>query len=368
MLKLVLYILIFCSLFGISQNSNTESLIVVQFDEANKANLGQLVYKYNFVNNAYTNRELIIAVLGKKNDKDYIRFDIGENTIYKNRYLISGLGNIIDLQEKKVIYDGSAKFIRCSNDSVLYSVNDGSKGKHYTYFDLKTNTYSEIKSPNFKAGFGQEVSIDQTKSPYKLEYFPKGQPKEVLLEDAGHGGVLASDKKNELPLFWIDNTSFLFPNIKITDLEGSIVKYNILTKKTKELGTFNSTSKLPATYTLIKGNNSFIEFYFKEKMYMINPLKETMLISGYKEVDANYSVEVEAKDKGRAIYYKGKEIGKNHFDLNSFKTSENYAAFLKNIVMGGESYQLGLSVYIPALSKWQNIATIDIASVVGWIK
>ena len=54
--------------------------------------------------------------------------------------------------------------------------------------------------------------------------------------------------------------------------------------------------------------------------------------------------------------------------MHTFKVGTNYSAFLKEIVMGDESYQQGLSVYVPALGKWQNIATIDIASVVGWIK
>lgn len=355
-------------MLSFAQNNTDESLIVVHYDESNKTNLSQLIYKYNFVNNVYVGREEIIAVDGRKNGKDYVRFDKGENTLYQNRYLISGIGNIIDLKEKKVLHDGSAKFVRCSNDSIIFFVNDIFKGKYYTYFDLTTNTYSEIKSLSFKAILGQDVEFDKRTSPCKLEYFPTGKQKVVLMEDAGHCGVSSEDKKIDIPLYWIDNTTFLFPYIKITDLEGSIIKYNLLTKTAKVLGNFNSVSTLSPGYKLVKGPNSFVEFYFKEKLYLVNPTKETMLLSSYKEVDVNYSIEVEAKSKGRAIFYKGKEIGKNHFELNTFKTSDNYAAFLKEVVMGDESYQQGLSVYIAASAKWQNIVTIDIASVVGWIK
>jgi len=151
-------------------------------------------------------------------------------------------------------------------------------------------------------------------------------------------------------------------------MEGEIIKYNLVTKTSKVIGTYSSVSAIPATYELVKGIGQYVEFYFKEKLYIINPVKETMLISNYKEFDINYSVEVEAKSKGRSIYYKGKEIGKHHFNLNSFKVGTYYTAFLKEIVMGDEAYQQGLSVYLTGVSKWQNIATIDIASVVGWIK
>lgn len=367
-MKYLLHIILFCSVLSFAQDNTDESLIVVHYNEANKTNLAQLIYKYNFANNAYVGREEILAVDGRKNGKDYVRFDKGENTLYKNRYLISGIGNIIDLKEKKVLYDGSAKLVRCSNDSIIFFVNDIFKGKYYAYFDLKTNTYSEIKSITFKPILGQDVEFDKRTSPCKLEYYPIGKPKVVLMEDAGHCGVSATEKKIDIPLYWIDNNTFLFPYIKVTDLEGSIVKYNLLTKTTKILGTFNSVSKLPAVYNLVKGNSSYVEFYFKEKLYLINPIKETMLLSAYKEVDSNYSIEVEAKPKGRTIFFKGKEVGRNHFELNTFKTSANYAAFLKEVVMGDESYQQGLSVYIVATAKWQNIVTIDIASVVGWIK
>jgi hypothetical protein len=354
--------------FGFAQNNTGESLIVIHYDEGNKANLGQLIYRYNFVNNVYAGREQIMAVAGKKNSKDYIRCDVGQNTLYKDRYLISGIGNVIDLKEKKVLYDGSAKLVRCSNDSIIFFTNDIFKGKFYSYFNLKTNTYSEIKSLTFKAIVGQDVEFDRTKSPYKLLYYPQNKPKVVLMEDAGHGGVSSKAPKADIPIYWVDQNTFIFPNIKITDLEGSIVKYNLETKTSKVIGTFNSTANVPATYQLVNSVDCYIEFYFKNKLYCINPAKETMLLSNYKEIDKNFSVEVEPKSTGRAVYYKGKEIGRNHFDMKNFKTSSNYAALVKEIIMGDESYQQGMSVYNVTKAKWETIDGEEVVSLVGWIK
>lgn len=367
-MKIILHILLFCSVLSFAQNNTGESLIVIHYDEGNKANLGQLIYRYNFVNNVYAGREQIMTVVGKKNSKDYIRCDVGQNTLYKDRYLISGIGNVIDLKEKKVLYDGSAKLVRCSNDSIIFFTNDIFKGKFYSYFNLKTNTYAEIKSLIFKAIVGQDVEFDRTKSPYKLLYYPQNKPKVVLMEDAGHGGVSSKAPKADIPIYWVDQNTFIFPNIKITDLEGSIVKYNLETKTSKVIGTFNSTANVPATYQLVNSVDCYIEFYFKNKLYCINPAKETMLLSNYKEIDKNFSVEVEPKSTGRTIYYKGKEIGKNHFDMKNFKTSTNYAALVKEIIMGDESYQQGMSVYNVTKAKWETIDGEDVVSLVGWIK
>ena len=93
-----------------------------------------------------------------------------------------------------------------------------------------------------------------------------------------------------------------------------------------------------------------------------------MLQSNFKEIDKNFSVEVDPKAKGRAVYYKGKEIGRYHFDLKNFKASINYAVLLKEIVMGDESYQQGMSVYNVKNSKWESVDGEEVASLIGWIK
>lgn len=367
-MKILLHILLFVSALGFSQANVGESLIVIHYDQGNKATLGQLIYRYNFINNVYAGREELLAVTGRKGGKDYVRCDVGNNTLYKDRYLISGIGNIIDLKEKKVVYDGTGKLVKCSNDSIIFYINDIFKGKYYAYFDLNTSKYSEISNLTFKPIIGQDVEFDRTKSPYKLLYYPQNKPKVVLLDDAGHGGVSSKDKKADIPIYWVDNNTFIFPNIKITDLEGSIVKYNIATKTSKVIGTFNSTANVPATYQLVNSVDCYIEFYFKNKLYCINPAKETMLISNYKEIDKNFSVEVEPNPKGRAVYFKGKDIGRYHFDLKNFKTSANYAVLVKEIIMGDESYQQGMSVYNVANAKWESVDGEDVASLVGWIK
>ena len=366
-MKFLLFIFLTMSVFGFSQNTG-EALIVVHYDEGNKINLGQMIYQYNFVNNVYAGRELLLTVNGRKEGKDYVRVDKGESTLYQDRYLISSVGNIIDLKEKKVVYDGTGKLVRCSNDSIIFYINDIFKGKYYTYFDTKKGVYAEIKSLTFKALVGQDVEFDRSKSPYKLEYFPRGKPKVLLMADAGHGGISSKEKKADIPMYWIDNNTFIFPYVKITDLEGSIVKYNLLDKTAKVLGTFNSTSKNPTSYKLSSSANCVVEFYFKDKLYCINPVKETMLQSNFKEVDKNFSIEVEPKSYGRLIYFKGKEVGKNHFQIPNFKSSTNYAAIVKEILMGDESYQQGISIFNVSKMKWEAVDGEQVASLVGWIK
>lgn len=369
-MKTLIYICLFFTLSLHAQNNgNNEDFLIVIHPEGDPGpDMKQSIYSYKFINNVYAGREKLLTVTGKKDGKDYIRLDGGENTIYKNRYLISGIGNIIDLKEKKVLHDGSARLVYCANDSIVFYTNDIFKGKFYSYFDLKTNTYSEIKNLTFKPIPGQDVEFDRTKSPYKLLYYPPNKPKVVLMEDAGHGGVSTTHKLGGIPIYWLDNDIFIFPNIKVSNLEGALVKYNLQTRSAKEIGTFNSSSSLSSNFKFIKTKTPLVEFYFKDKLYLINPAKETMLPTNYKECDAGFSIELSPKPTGRGVWFKGKEIGRNHFEPKNFKSCANYAAIVKELVMGDESYQQGLGVYNAVTNKWENVDAEDVLSLVGWIK
>lgn len=370
-MKFVLFILLlfFASSSFYAQSDGVESLIVIQYDSLGESELKQCIYKYNFNGESYLGKEKIMTIEGKRSGQDYIRFDLGENTLYNNRYLISNSGNIIDLKDKKVLFDGNGKVVYCANDSVVYFINDAFDGKYFALFNLKTNKYSEIKNQHYNPLPGQEVEIDRSKSPYKLVYFPPKKAKEVLMHDAGHGGVSTGSayKIGGIPIYWVDNHVFLFPNVKVSNLEGSIVKYDLKTKTAKEIGNFNSTSNLAPGYKFLKGRSSFVEFYFKDRLYLINPTKDVMLLTNFKEFDAGFSVEMITKQNGRGVWLKGKEVGRQHFEIKNFRSSINHAALLKEVFFGDESIQQGLAVFCVAANKWKDLQAEKVVAVIGWI-
>jgi len=367
-LRLFQYIAILICFTSVAQTKLSESLIAIHFGTNSKDYSKQLIYRYNFVNHSYTGKELIMTVDGKKDGKDYLRFDEGENTLYKDRYLISPKGVIIDLQEKTILHDAPSKLVKCTNDSVIFFINDIFSGPYYSYYNLETRKYADISDSKFKPLIGQTLEFDQQKSPYKLYYTPQGKSKVLLMEDAGHGGVSSNGNKLDIPVCWIDNETFIFPYIKITDLEGNIIKYNLSTKSQKSIGTFNSTAKGVSVFSFNKTKTGLQEFTFKDKLYLINPTKETMLPIFYKDFNPNFSVSVEAKVGVRLVYHKGVEVGKNNFELVNFKTSENYAAMICNLKMGESINKRNLSIYSVFKGKWESIYTDNVVSLVGWIK
>lgn len=85
----------------LSQEGLKQSLTVVHVDLTSKSQFKQKILSYHFLNGAYVGKDELISLQGKKDGKDYVRTDLKVNTVYKQRYLIAGIGNIIDLVEKK---------------------------------------------------------------------------------------------------------------------------------------------------------------------------------------------------------------------------------------------------------------------------
>ena len=75
-----LCLLLSCFLLSLSapaQEDVKQDLIVVHVDAGSRTQFRQKVYAYHFLNGTYTGRDELISVAGKKEGKDYIRFDQG---------------------------------------------------------------------------------------------------------------------------------------------------------------------------------------------------------------------------------------------------------------------------------------------------
>src|SRR5436190_24107121 len=83
---------------------NVRQRLLVAHGEVSASKPGefkQKIFVYNFLNGTYTGREEVMSYEGKKLGKDYVRADRGINKIYKERYLVTGIGNVIDLVDRK---------------------------------------------------------------------------------------------------------------------------------------------------------------------------------------------------------------------------------------------------------------------------
>jgi hypothetical protein len=356
-------LLVFFTLSAVAQDAK-QGLIVVHYDPAGKAEFRQKVYSYHFVNGQYVAREELMAVAGKKEGRDYIRTDLGTNQLYKNRYLITSIGNILDLKEKKILFDGRANLVRCSNDSAIFFTNDITKGKFYSVYNFKTNQYGEVKSLVFKAKLGQDVEFDKTTQPYKIYLYPANKPKVLLVSDAGFG---QQGSKNDPLMWWLDNSNFVYAYFNKENTELSFYKVNADNKQTTLLGKIPVKPETkPAALASYDNKQALV--YLGSKQILVDAGTSTVTDLPFTMTENGFSYECKTNSYGHIVKLNDKEIGKHHFQPKNFRTDKNIAGLVKELVMGEESYQQGLGVWNNNKQTWQSVDCEDVLSLVGWME
>lgn len=350
-----------------AQDNSKFALIAIHYDPASKTEFKQLVYAYHFVNGHYTGREELLSFKGRVNNQDYIRTDKGNNFIYQNRYMITGMGHIVDLRDKKILHDQKTNLVKCSNDSAIYYTNDAFKGKFYSVYNFTTKQYGEVKKLTFKAIAGQDVEFDKTNSPYAINLYPPNKPKVVLTTDAGFGQTLSDNKKPDPSLIWLDNSNFVYAKFNKENTQVEFVKLNIDSKSSTVIGkgVIRPQSELA---TMTKLSNDQLLYVIGEKQFTIDLTKNVVTEILFTIPQNGFTAECMKKGYGRLIKLNDKEIGKNHFQLKNFKTENNIAAIVKELVIGTDSYQQGMSVWNNSKPGWESVDCEDVVALIGWIK
>lgn len=361
-------LLLFISLGAFAQNAVKHALIVVHVETPVKAEFKQKIFAYHFLNGHFTGRNELLTVNGKLAGKDYIRTDLGPCTLYKDRYLITSIGNIIDLTDKKVLFDGRAQLVRCSNDSAIFYTNDFAKGKFYSVYNFKTNTYSEVKNLTFKAKIGQDVEFDKTSVPFKLNLYPANKPKIELVKDAGYGQVVSEGRTPDPPMWWIDNSNFIYTYYNKENTEISIYKVNVDKKTNTLMGKlpFKPGTKAPI---VTKEDKNVTTLTYTDRLISINTKTDKVEELNFTYPLNGFAAEVKEPNPGRRILQmnNNKELGKYHFQLKNFKTNDKTIALVKELIIGTDSYQQGLAVWNFDQMKFEKVDADEVLTLAGWI-
>lgn len=356
--------LVYC--FAVTAQNVKQDLIVCHTEGG--MSFTQKIVAYHFVNGAYTGRDVLLNVDGKKDGKDYIRTDQGINQLYKQRYLVTGIGNIIDLQAKKVLFDGRAHLVRVANDSAIYYTNDAFKGKFYSYFDFKTGRYSEITKLTFKALLGRDVEYDKSAKPFKLMYNPKGKVKVLLTNDAGYGQQGLPDTKYvpDPPKYWLNDSIFIYAKFNQAGTQVSFEKVSIEKALVESVGTVTIGTAVREGY-FERIDKDVLMFCVAGQQIQIS-LSTNKVLAADKSIAVNgFSYSFKSDSKGKSIYYNGSEIGKISFDSETFKAGTGMVACLKMLMVGTDMYQQGLQVWSATSKTWQKIEGEEVTAVVGWV-
>jgi hypothetical protein len=367
----LLLMLITIGLLSFAQKKN--SLIVAEYDENAAENHLQHLVKYTFADGAMISKETLLSVPTQKEGVkgNYVRFDIGKNKVYRDRYIITGIGNVIDIRTKKLLVAERAELIKCSGDSIVFFTNDIFKGKYYSVLDLRTEKFQKVENPNYNPLPRPDVEVDETTSPFSITAYYINGKKDLLVKDAGYGEaqpLLGDDVKRKFPLFWLDNRSFLYANFSKDQHSASIYKVN-LDKSQEKIG---EITEIPATaanaYFELLADGS-VAYSCGKGRFSVDLGKKKVEKISFENLGNNFFVESDENPKyGRLIRYETMEAGKKWCLLDNARTTNGYAAFQNDMVIGTERYPQGVAVWNNVTKKWTSLEVTSLANIIGWVE
>jgi hypothetical protein len=356
--------------------SKCELLVAVHDQQAAVTKMQHLM-GFHFDAGNFAGGEKIVSVKTQKADEkgnpnaSYIRFDLGNNYVYKNQFIVTGIGNIIDAKNKKVLLDQKDQFVKFSGDSVVYYINDIFRGKFYKVYDLKKQSYSQVNDLLFKALPGKDIEVDYSSRLLKIWLYPASAPKILLVKDAGYGEDMAArkDKDLRLPIYWIDDNDFIYANY--SGQQDFCTIYRVGTDKSAEaLGTISGIPSVGFNSYFYRNTSGDIVYACGKGTFTVDVKKKKITQQPFEPLGNGFSVSTdEDPAKGRIVKYKDYEIGKYFCDIRNIKTCGSMIALNYDMVVNGERYPQGVTYWSAGTQKWKELPIDgDVASVVGFIE
>jgi hypothetical protein len=359
--------------FGFSQKK--VSLLVAEYDKDGAVNHNQHLIKYVFSDGIMIAREPIVTTPIQKEKEgkkvDYVRFDIGKNRIYRNRYLITGIGNIIDIKNKKVVMDDHAPFVSFNGDSVIFYTDDIFKGKYYSIYNLRTEKYHKVENANYNPSPTPNVDVDIISRPFSISYYDIKGKQTLLVNDAGYGEPLpitGGKIKRKLPLLWIDKKYFIYANYDKSQKTASIYKVG-LDKSSEKLTAIDSIPLTNSNTFFEYDANGAIIYSCGKGRFIIDLNKKQANKIVYENVSNNFLIEsIENPNYGRVIKFEDAEIGKKWCRFDNAQTIKEYIAIENDMVAGNDRYFHGVAVWNNITKKWTTLKVFELATIVGWMQ
>jgi hypothetical protein len=353
--------------------SKRVSLIVAEYDDNAAVNHLQHLVNYVFVDGAMISKETLLSVPTIKEGVkgNYVRFDIGKNKIYRNRYVVTGIGNVIDIQTRKLLVTEQGDFVAFSGDSIVFHTNDIFKGKYYSVLNLKTEKYQKVENANYNPLPRPDIEVNETTTPFSISAYYVNGRQDVLVKDAGYGEsqpLVGDDVKRTFPIFWLDNTSFLYANFQKNQQAASIYKVDI-NKTVEKIADITEIPASAQSTFFENGTDGNVVYSCAKGRFIIDVKKKTAVRMLFEPVGNNFFIETDENPKyGRIIKYEANEAGKKWCRLENAKTVPGYAAFQSDIVMGEERFVQGVVVWNTITKKWTLLDVSSLGDIVGWVE
>ncbi|MBX3239090.1 MAG: hypothetical protein KIT80_09940 [Chitinophagaceae bacterium] len=307
---------------------------------------------------------------------------MGKNFIYKNRYIISGTGNVIDAERGELVIQESDNFVEASGDTLIFHRNNIFTGTGFLYLNLKNNEYKFVDNKkrhydlNFCPDKKQSLYVDRSQLPYKIVLKREKVKEKIIVADAGNGPNLRGGSQfPSIRTYWLDNTSFLYSVHKTVYPIKEDIYSEVLLRK------FNTSTNEDIVFTKIDsigigvlndkfytdGIQNIIYRTSSGKEYIIDTTANTIMPYLAYQFGFGFSTDNEfSNDYGRIIRYEGSEIGRFWCSVES--VSKNGIAIEYGDIGSNLGYPKGFKVWTIKSKTWITVDVPWLCAIIGWIE
>jgi hypothetical protein len=361
-----------------------QRLIAAEYriDSPRVGNFTYLV-SYNFENGILLSKDTIIGLPTNKKGVagSYVRYDLGKNFIYKNRYIVSGIGNVIDVRQRSLVLEESDDFISAQGDTLIFYRDNMFTGTGYLMLNLKTKKYNFINqykidkhkdrrsSPN-KAHY---LSIDQSKIPYKIWLHSSNGKKRIVVNNAGHGpNIMYSSQFPTVETYWINENSFLYAiheskfNSEKDYSKVMLRKHNITSNFDKVFFVLDSVSNGNVNGRFFTDNIGQLIYRTSGYSYYLIDTANNLLSSyPFYELGFSFSKANKSDKDGTVLRYNSIEIGK--IWCSNEVVGHDIIAVESGEAGSNLAYPKGIMIWCKRTNKWISISIPWLSNIIGWV-
>lgn len=384
-MKTLLSIIFFLLFANCSGQTKHQKLIAAEYriDSPRVGNFTYLV-SYNFANGHLLSKDTLLGVptIRKGIAGSYVRYDLGKNFIYKNRYVISGIGNVIDIKTKSLVMEESDDFILAQGDTLIFHRDNIFTGTGYLMLDLKSRKYKFINQDKLDKDKDRRsspdkmhyLSIDQSKIPYKIWLHNADSKKRLVVNDAGHGpNLMYTSQFPTIETHWINNHTFLYA-VHETKFDIGRKDYSRVTLRQFDIVTnFDTVFSILDSISNGKTNGKFFIDNIGQLIYrssgwsyhLVDTANQLLKNYPFYELGFGFSIENKTDQDGTVIKYNNMEIGK--LWCSNDVVGEGLIAVEFGDIGSNLAYPKGIMTWSKHTNKWTTISIPWLSNVIGWV-
>jgi len=389
MTRLLFIIGIFFTTIGFGQTPKNNSLLVAEYKKSEEGigNYTHLV-SYNFTNGKLISKDTILSAPTSKGQYQgtYVGYDFGNNFVYQSRYVISGMGNVIDTQTKSLVIEESDDLVETRGDSIIFHRDNIITGTGYLVCDLNDRSYKFVKNKKFLSVKGINspnhlwgLEVDRSEFQNKIILYNKKNRQKVIVNNCGTGTLLSSYASTMpyVPIYWSDNQHFLYATYnpsgrtRTDSVTASVMIYkiNIGTKSSEVVAEIDSVPPAISRARFSPDPKGRIIFYSAKGQFEIDLDKKQAIPYKMSSVGNEFSIENNSSDDyGRIISFQNKEIGRVWCSYYNAKTTTDFIGVEYGDVGSNLGHPKGVSVWNKTNETWVDIEIPWLSSIIGWIE